>query len=271
METCKRFFNPSPVASAALTVRGIGVQERMPPGINDRPRGTGDCLLMFFYDAVRIGAGATPRLYPPYQLMIWPTGQPQYYGNRERPYNHTWIHAKGSELSRWLRQTRLAVGAPFTVADPAAMERALLAVYAEMTEEPEPDATIVGNLIENWLRQTARARRQPVKARPPRVFLEARRRLETACAEPIRLAELARHAGLSASHFCVRFRQWFGASPIDYLIRHRLHQAAYLLQDRNLSVKEVAARVGYGDLFYFSKLFKKHYGVSPRGYRATRC
>ena len=46
-----------------------------------------------------------------------------------------------------------------------------------------------------------------------------------------------------------------------------MHQAAYLLRDQNLAVKEVARSVGYRDPFAFSKLFKKHFGSTPSAYR----
>ncbi len=56
-------------------------------------------------------------------------------------------------------------------------------------------------------------------------------------------------------------------SPINYLIGVRLRQARYLLLDRQLQISEIARRVGYDDLFHFSKLFKKHFGLSPRALR----
>jgi iron complex transport system substrate-binding protein len=69
------------------------------------------------------------------------------------------------------------------------------------------------------------------------------------------------------SHFSALFKAHFGTSPIDYLVRLRLRAAAYLLRDVNVSVSSAAASVGYDDLYYFSKLFKKKLGVSPRAYR----
>jgi len=69
------------------------------------------------------------------------------------------------------------------------------------------------------------------------------------------------------AHFSAEFRRHFGVPPVGYLIRRRLHHAAYLLQDVNLSVAEAGQRVGYDDLFYFSKLFKRFHGASPRAWR----
>lgn len=54
-------------------------------------------------------------------------------------------------------------------------------------------------------------------------------------------------------------------SPINYLIQLRLTNARELLKDESsaITVKQVAATVGYSDAYHFSKLFKKYYGLSP--------
>ena len=46
--------------------------------------------------------------------------------------------------------------------------------------------------------------------------------------------------------------------------RQRMAHARHLLRDVGLTVADVAQRVGYDDLYHFSKLFKKHCGISPR-------
>jgi AraC family transcriptional regulator of arabinose operon len=241
----------------------------MPACVIDRPVGTGDYLLMLFYDEVWVAAAGTPARQPRNTFIIWTPGMRQYYGNREHPFNHTWIHCDGRVIASLLGSTGLPRNEPFVVPDPAVMERCLLAVHEELTRHARPDATIVRNLLENWLRDTARAiaRSEEAKDEIPPPFLAVRRFIEAEYAAPIRLPDLAKQAHLSVPHFCAEFKRFFGTPAIDYLIRQRMHQAAYLLKDRNVRIKEVARRVGYEDLYYFSRLFRKHYGVSPRAFR----
>jgi len=78
---------------------------------------------------------------------------------------------------------------------------------------------------------------------------------------------LARMAHWSPAHFSEEFRRHFGAAPIAYLIRQRMAHARHLLRDVGLTVADVAQRVGYDDLYHFSKLFKKHCGISPGAVR----
>lgn len=84
---------------------------------------------------------------------------------------------------------------------------------------------------------------------------------------PSRL-ELARIFHLSPQRVNALFKREFGQSPGDYVHR-RLAQRAYeLLHVRGLSVKEAAAELGFSNPFYFSRAYKKVYGVSPRSRNA---
>ena len=59
-----------------------------------------------------------------------------------------------------------------------------------------------------------------------------------------------------------------GVPPGQYLQQFRIGKARELLISSTLSVGEIAVRCGFDDLFYFSNLFRRLTGVSPRGYRA---
>jgi iron complex transport system substrate-binding protein len=111
---------------------------------------------------------------------------------------------------------------------------------------------------------------QRTHAHIPRRFLDIRNYLEANYHTPITLADLAGRAALVPPYFGQMFRRYFGTSPIDLVIRLRLEEAALLLGDVNRNVSEVAAAVGYDDVYHFSKLFKKRYGVSPLGYRKRK-
>ena len=78
---------------------------------------------------------------------------------------------------------------------------------------------------------------------------------------------LADRFNLSVPSLYRFFSQTFGMSPCNYINEYRLQRAALLLEHRNDPVKEISAAVGFSDEFYFSKLFKKRYGFSPKTYR----
>jgi len=83
----------------------------------------------------------------------------------------------------------------------------------------------------------------------------------------IRMAELAAYCELSPSHFRHRFRREAGISAGAYLQRMRLSEAARLLVETSLPVKEIASRVGYTEVSNFHRAFKTHHGAPPAAYR----
>ena len=85
--------------------------------------------------------------------------------------------------------------------------------------------------------------------------------------EYISIAQLAELSHMSKSNFYAAFKKQFGISPISYINHYRLSIAAEKLIESNLSVKEIAFSVGINDSLYFSKLFKKEYGMAPGKYR----
>ncbi|MCI5920104.1 MAG: AraC family transcriptional regulator [Roseburia sp.] len=83
-------------------------------------------------------------------------------------------------------------------------------------------------------------------------------------AEKISLDRIAENMYLSPFYISKIFKSETGDTPIRHLINIRLEKAKELLENGwNGSIQEVASSVGYDDVYHFSKLFKKKYGVSP--------
>ena len=85
--------------------------------------------------------------------------------------------------------------------------------------------------------------------------------------EKISLQELADKCGLSSGHLSTLIKRETGASFSDYVAEKRMEDAKKLLLKEGLSIEEVADQVGYNDYFYFTKVFKKHEGLSPSAFR----
>lgn len=263
----KRFFTLVNPQSSPLSIRGIGVQEAMAAVVVNRPRGTGDHLLMYFHDSVWAAAGLLPTQQPAGTFMIWTPGRLQYYGNPQHPFCHSWIHCDGPVVRHLLRDSGLPLDTPLLVGDAAIIENPLRAIHDELTQQHPGDTTIIRNLLENLLRGVARKVLHSAEGQIPQALLEIRRLIESEYDKPLPLKQLAARAGLSISRFCEVFHQHFGSGAHEYLLQHRLQQAAYLLRDQNMAIKEVARRVGYRDAYGFSKLFKKRFRVNPTAFR----
>ena len=85
----------------------------------------------------------------------------------------------------------------------------------------------------------------------------------------ISLDEVSREVNISPYYFSKLFKEEAGENFIVYLTRLRMEKARELLADRSLSMKEISARIGYADPNYFSRIFKKQTGMTPREYQET--
>lgn len=91
--------------------------------------------------------------------------------------------------------------------------------------------------------------------------------LEEEFSKPWPLKKLSARFGCSPNTLLRRFRAATGQSPIEYLISIRLRHGAKLLHSSSLSIFEIAEKCGFKDSNYFSRQFKKRYGLAPRAFR----
>lgn len=89
--------------------------------------------------------------------------------------------------------------------------------------------------------------------------------------EKISLDQIARNMYLSPFYISRLFKNEVGDTPINYLISLRMKEAEQLLLAQpDASVQDIAKSVGYEDAYHFSKVFKKHFGISPSNFRKSR-
>lgn len=82
------------------------------------------------------------------------------------------------------------------------------------------------------------------------------------------LQEIADDFKISPSYICRIFKVYYSDTPISYYNRIKIEEARKLLDEyRNMRVKDIAELLGFNDQYYFSKVFKQQYGVSPLVYR----
>ena len=84
---------------------------------------------------------------------------------------------------------------------------------------------------------------------------------------PLSLSEIAQYSYMSPYHFLRVFKDTYGETPNEFLIRLRIEQAKKMLITENYSVSEVCEKVGYTSLGSFSSLFVKQVGMAPTLYR----
>ncbi|AIQ47205.1 hypothetical protein R70723_15915 [Paenibacillus sp. FSL R7-0273] len=114
------------------------------------------------------------------------------------------------------------------------------------------------------LRQLHAQQIQPLK---PDVLGTAIRYMENNISLPLSLDKLAETAGSSPRSLSRLFRMRLHTSPNQYLISMRMEKARELLLRTEASLQDIAAAIGHPDAYYFGRMFKKHYGISPVRYK----
>lgn len=89
-------------------------------------------------------------------------------------------------------------------------------------------------------------------------------------AEELSLRDVAQTVGMTPGHLTTLVRRRTGRTVQEWILQRRMAEARRLLCETDLPIAEIARRVGHSDPGYFSRRFRKTFGVSPRGWRAGR-
>jgi AraC-like DNA-binding protein len=98
-----------------------------------------------------------------------------------------------------------------------------------------------------------------------------RARQDLAAADGFRpdIGAIAERCSMPASTFRRRFKKAAGLSPRDFILMNRLQRARSLLSSTAKSISEIADDLGYRDVFFFSRQFRRHTGIAPVAYRRS--
>ncbi|MVN77602.1 helix-turn-helix domain-containing protein [Hymenobacter sp. HMF4947] len=205
------------------------------------------------------------------QWIILPAETAHRYGADDAtPWTIYWLHFAGSQaaaLYTYLCESSL--GKPITITFADERLRLFEAIFAQLMQLPEPDSLVQACLhLPHFLATLAPVGSlvaQPTAAAEvvANSITYMRQHLERAVTVP----ELAKQAGLSGSHYSALFRAQTGRPPIMFFNSLKVQRACEQLLHTALPVKDIAGQLGVEDAYYFSRLFTKVMGSSPRQFR----
>lgn len=100
-------------------------------------------------------------------------------------------------------------------------------------------------------------------------LLNIRNQILSDLSSPPVLSDLAAIASMSETKLKQLFKQTFGDTIYNYYQKNRMEEAAFLLKQARRSVSEVGYELGFSNLSHFSRLFEKHYGITPKKFSYT--
>jgi AraC family transcriptional regulator of arabinose operon len=259
----------APASCERLRIGQMGLRERFSAGDCDRCQGTpGYWFIVRFNGPVRLWRGEAWMDAAAGTTVLWAPGQRHRYGvGPGGAIDHAYVFASGRRIAALIGTLKLGADQPLAGVASEPFSAHLHALIQESLRH-QPDELILESTLANLLMTIARDTKHPV--RDDERMLLVRRLLETGVSRQHSLASLAASVHLSPTYLSARFSRMTGQSPIAYLIDLRLRQARELLRSTDLQIKAVASQVGYEDPYFFSRLFRRKVGVSPRAYRRQK-
>jgi AraC-like DNA-binding protein len=207
------------------------------------------------------------------QLYFVPAGV-RFNTSTRAPVEHLYVHLDVLGMAR--AATQALFGGPVRVPPDAHLQREARELALATGDDEPPSllaqcrakALLYGALaayLADLPPERLRRYEQLAQAQAP--VLPALQEIEARLAEPLSNAHLARLCHLSEDYFIRLFRSCVGQSPVRYIQAQRVRRAAQRLLFSADSIEAVAAASGFGNRFYFSRVFARHLGVAPAAYR----
>lgn len=192
-----------------------------------------------------------------------------YYFEPDTPSRIRWIHLNGWVVEGMAERIGAVSALPFR-AHSEEMGEDLLGCFGCSGESMEEKEALSGKIYEILLKILKAARRRHIRPEDDgiqRFREQATYAISEAVYQPASLAELAQRMHLSKYYFCRTFEEIFGQPPMRYLMQEKLQIARYHLLYTAEPVSEIAQLLGFSSQAYFSRSFKKEWGVSPTEFR----
>lgn len=206
-------------------------------------------------------------LLTPGDFIIYYPGQTQMYSfDNDNGCDTMWIHFSGTATAEILEGLKLHAGV-FR----CRFDEKIYAVFKELVQEHQAKPYIQQSaenvLLIYLLTIISRITRNIDNRRKVTDIENVIMAMSNSFDEPYDINKYAKICSLSPSRFSHKFKQVMGKAPLKYFINIKLKRAKEFLKFSDLSISEIAERVGYDNPLYFSRTFRKAFGISPTGYR----
>lgn len=204
-------------------------------------------------------------------FLYFPMQEQRYYSSKDDPWNIRWVHFYGGVLHSFLAEQEFDQHSLWTIQQLPSLEKA----HEQLLSEAESNSflhllqlstltyTFLMEFITNASPKTS-VRRQELDDRIQTLLPSMQRR---AC-EPFELEYWAKQTGVSTYYFCRLFKRATQMTPMQFITLCRLQMSKqWLLDKKDMTIKEIALKAGYPSISYFNKRFLEQEGMTPTEYR----
>lgn len=201
-------------------------------------------------------------------IIISPQTYYKYRNTTGGEINYYWIHFSGTDAKKVIDELELNVNQITYVNVMDNIVRSFHRLFDEFVQPDKFHDMSCASLLITLLTRISRAAGGVSEGNNNgHLLYETLQYMNRHYNEQLSIPDLAEHAKISYGYFRRLFNEILGMSPSEYLTKLRMENASLLLYRTDISIKEIAYRVGFADQLYFTRVFTKFYGVSPSKFR----
>ena len=199
-------------------------------------------------------------------LVLFPGEWHRYQPQADTGWSEYWMGFDGTEAARIMATFFSAQDPIISMQHNAGLIPLFEQIIAELKQPAPEQATILASLIPQTIARILSAQQALSSQQNAESLLvnRATTRMLQQLSQPCDLQQMARQLGISYSSFRFAFKRQTGYSPREYHNLMRLNRSKDLLQNGHLTISETADQLGYSSVHYFSRAFKKSFGLAPQ-------
>ncbi|MFA3791290.1 AraC family transcriptional regulator [Aliiglaciecola sp. SL4] len=208
------------------------------------------------------------------ELVLLPKGvSHRYWANADDPWSIYWCHFSGHQAQEYVFNMDYKKTYPILKIGQSPL---LMAQFSSVLAESStgyniPAMVYAANMLKQLLAYIGKLAQQVNTTERQQFNLDILQAyMLQNLNKSIDLDALAMQVNLSKFHFSKKYKEATGFSPVQHFLKMKVEYASYLLETSELAIQGIASRVGYDDSLYFSRLFRKHTGLSPSDYRKQK-
>lgn len=265
-------FLQKPITSGLLCTR-VGFQGASPAHYIPRPDGSYDYILIYCNQGRGwLELDGKEWTVEKNSAFLIPAHVPHKYGaDPDNPWSNYWAHFQGEQAAAFCELIYPDLGSPVVhLPRHQEMVACIEQLYQFMSSVHTYSALVAASGALSQLLSVIQFRMRSSEHRNRTADENIDKSVEFMhrnLANKLTLKELAGIAGMSPNHYGVLFTKRYYSTPIDYFNRLKIQRACELLSTTNLRIADVGEQLGFPDPYYFSRIFKKIMGISPRNYR----
>ena len=235
----------------------------------DRPAGAGFYVFVLHKTKAEHFIDGRPQPVEKNTFILYEPQTPEYYYDLEKPFNNDWIHFTGDGIPEFFAEIGFPLNRPVRIPDALLVSHCILGLQNVKRQNGVFSDTIIDlDLKSLFLKLCNAGSVSETGSRYAQQFIQLRNELYGSPKAQFSVEQLADRLHLSRSYFQHLYKELFGCSVTDDIIKGRMEYAEYLLSNTTFPVCDVSELCGYRNDVHFMRQFKLFSGFTPSQYRA---